>query len=344
MTRQSALLIAPGRGTYGKPELGYLARHHQNKHGFFALIDDFRTAHGRTPILALDGAKNYAASRHANSENASALIYACALADFLDIDQDKFDIVAATGNSLGWYLALGASGALSPENAIRLVDTMGALMEKHGVGGQLVYPLTTNKWQPDPARASAVEDALTHARTKGAAFRSINLGGMSVLAGDEAGLAGLEQALPPADERYPFRLARHAAFHTPLLAPVSQMAVEALPATLFQAPQFPLIDGRGEIWQPIACDTHALHRYTLTRQITETYNFTACVEVGLKEFAPDRLIILGPGTTMGPPVAQILIANRWQGLASKQDFIERQKQDPLVLAMGMEDQRARVVT
>ncbi len=343
MTRQSAIVIAPGRGTYGKPELGYLARHHGDKKDFFAAIDDFRRANGRTPILELDSAKNYAAARHASSENASALIYACALADFMDIDQSRFEIVAVTGNSLGWYLALAAAGALSPENAIRLVDSMGALMEEHGVGGQLVYPVTNADWQPDAARAETVKKALAAAKKTGAAFNSIHLGGMAILAGDEAGLAALEENLPPADERFPFRLARHAAFHTPLLAGVSQMAVDALPSSLFAKPSLPLVDGRGEIWQPAFCDIENLHNYTLTRQITETYNFTACVEIGLKEFAPDRLIILGPGTSMGPPVAQILIANRWHNMHSKADFIARQKQDPFVLAMGMEDQRKRVV-
>ncbi len=343
MTRQSAIVIAPGRGTYGKPELGYLARYHGDKQSFFAQIDDFRRAHGRTPILELDSAKNYTASRHASSENASALIYACALADFMDIDQSRYEIVAVTGNSLGWYLALAAAGALSPENAIQLVDTMGALMEEHGVGGQLVYPVTNADWQPDADRATFVQQALTAAQKNGAAFNSIHLGGMAILAGDEAGLAALEQSLPPADERFPFRLARHSAFHTPLLAGVSQMAVEALPPSLFAKPSLPLIDGRGEIWQSGFCDLENLHAYTLTRQITETYNFTACVEIGLKEFAPDRLIILGPGTSMGPPVAQILIANQWLDMRCKADFIARQKQDPFVLAMGIDDQRRRVV-
>jgi [acyl-carrier-protein] S-malonyltransferase len=39
-------------------------------------------------------------------DNASLLIYACALADFAAIDRDRFEVVAVTGNSMGWYLAL----------------------------------------------------------------------------------------------------------------------------------------------------------------------------------------------------------------------------------------------
>jgi hypothetical protein len=67
------------------------------------------------------------------------------------------------------------------------------------------------------------------------------------------------------------------------------------------------------------------------------------VEVVLKEFAPDVLIIPGPGSTLGAPVAQELIKQDWLGIGSKSDFIARQSEDPFVLAMGLEAQRRRVV-
>lgn len=105
----------------------------------------------------------------------------------------------------------------------------------------------------------------------------------------------------------------------------------------------PLIDGRGHIWHPLSTNVQALWDYTLGHQVTEHYDFTAAVTVGLKEFAPDAVIVLGPGTTLGGAVAQALIANRWDGIQSKDDFTRRQKEDPVVLAMGMEEQR-RFVT
>jgi len=346
MSRETAVVIAPGRGTYGKPELGYLNRWHADKAAFLAGVDAHRAANGRIPVTELDSALTYAAAKHASSENASALIYACALADFASIDTDRFDVVAITGNSLGWYLALAAAGALGPAGAITLVDTMGALMEAEGVGGQLVYPLVDSKWRPSPDMEARVAAALeaANAQPDAEAYMSIRLGGMAVLAGNDAGLTALEAHLPQAEERFPFRLARHAAFHTPLLEHVSAAALDQLPAALFQQPSAPLIDGRGVIWQPAGADLNALRTYTLGRQITQTYDFSKAVEVAIKEFAPDRLIILGPGTTIGPPVAQELIKHRWKGLTSKADFIASQKSDPFVLAMGMEDQRQRVVS
>ncbi len=343
MTKKSAIVIFPGRGTYGKDELGYLARHHSDKTDFIAGVDQWREKQNRETVTALDNAKGYAASKHASSINASAIIYTCALADFAAINRDKVDIAAVYGNSLGWYLTLAAAGALSPANAIRLVDTMGALMEEQGVGGQLIYPFVDEDWRPSRERERAIANALHAGRTDGIAFLSIRLGGMAVLAGDEAGMAAMEKSLPPAEARYPFRLARHAAFHTPLLEHVSTAAFKALPRDMMQPPSIPMIDGRGAIWTPHSTDVDQLYQYTLGHQIIETYDFSKSVEVAVKEFAPDVLILAGPGSTLGAPIAQELIAHRWQDLTSKADFSARQKEDPFVLAMGRTDQRALVV-
>jgi hypothetical protein len=46
---------------------------------------------------------------------------------------------------------------------------------------------------------------------------------------------------------------------------------------------------------------------------------------------------------LGGAVAQSLIDFNWQGLTSKQDFLDRQKSDPIVLSMGMEGQRELVI-
>lgn len=341
--KKSAVVIFPGRGTYGKDELGYLSRHHANKTDFIAGVDAWRESQGREAVSALDGRKAYSAAKHTSSVNASAIIYACALADFADINREQYDIVAVCGNSLGWYLTLAAGGALTPQSAIRLVDTMGALMETQGVGGQLVYPFVDEEWRESLSNVKAVSEALHAGRTKGQAYLSIRLGGMAVLAGDDKGMAAMEKSLPQAEGRYPFRLARHSAFHTPLLSHVSEAAFQTLNADIFQGPVIPMIDGRGAIWSPNASDTDALHQYTLGTQILETYDFSKSIEVAIKEFSPDCLILAGPGSTLGAPIAQELIRWRWKELTSKADFAALQKQDPFVLAMGREDQRKQVV-
>ena len=343
MTRKSAIVIFPGRGTYGKSELAYLSRFHSDKQAFIAGVDDWRAQHGRATVSDLDNAGSYAASKHASSVNASAIIYTCALADFQSINADKIDIVGVCGNSLGWYLTLAAAGGVALQDGIRVVDTMGALMEEKGVGGQLVYPFVDEDWRPSKERERAIGEALHAGRTAGNAYLSIRLGGTAVLAGDDAGMAAMEQSLPVVEERFPFRLARHSAFHTPLLEHVSHAAFEALPSDLFRAPSIPMIDGRGAIWTPGATSTDALYKYTLGHQIYETFDFSKSVEVAIKEFAPDCLILAGPGATLGAAIAQELIRHRWNGLTSKADFSAMQKDDPFLLAMGREDQRGGVI-
>ena len=336
--RKTAVVVCPGRGTYASAELGYLARHHGQRKDFIAMLDALRDRDGQTPISALDGAKKFSLRQHTTSENASLLIFACAIADFMAIDREKWDIVAVTGNSMGWYLALTAGGALTPENGARLVNTMGTLMQGEGKGGQIVYPVVDADWQPDVVREALVNDAIDSAKN---IHHSIRLGGMRVLGAEARGLKALEEALP-AEDRFPMRLANHAAFHTPLLSHVPPMARAALPADLFARPSLPLIDGQGTQHSPWSSDIARLYDYTLGAQIDTPFDFSRAIEVAAKDYAPDAFILLGPGTTMGAPVAQELIRWRWRGLTGKGAFKERQARDPLFLSMGMEEQRSLV--
>ncbi len=138
------------------------------------------------------------------------------------------------------------------------------------------------------------------------------------------------------------RLANHAGFHSNLQAPVAAQGRTRLGVDLFQQPDLPMIDGRGQIWWPGACDTHALWDYTLGHQVTETYDFTQAIAQAAREFAPDLFIVTGPGTTLGGAVAQSLILSNWNGLGDKAAFQSAQNAMPLLVSMGMDDQRAQV--
>jgi len=106
MSKKSALVICPGRGTYNKPELGYLARHHSGRKDMLAIFEAERKRRSQPSLQSLDGAERYSVATHTRGDNASLLIHTCAYGDFQAIDRDKFDIVAITGNSMGWYVAL----------------------------------------------------------------------------------------------------------------------------------------------------------------------------------------------------------------------------------------------
>lgn len=338
---KTAVVICPGRGTYNQPELGYLSRYHADKSAFLAMLDDYRHGQGQIPITELDGADRYSASIHTRGDNASPLIYGCAFGDFLSIDRERIDIVAVTGNSMGWYIALACAGALSGADAMAVINTMGTLMQNSLIGGQLVYPVVDSDWRAIAGQRERLLSIVGEIadRESCALHVSIDLGGMLVFAGDDVGLDALAAELEPVDDRFPLRLKNHAAFHTPLLEAIARQGRSTLPCELFHQPRTPMIDGRGTIWYPGASDLEALWQYTLGHQVTRTYDFALAVQVATREFAPDYLIVTGPGTTLGGAVAQSLIAINWQGMTGKGDFLARRATDPIVVSMGMDDQR-----
>ena len=243
-----------------------------------------------------------------------------------------------------WYSALACAGALAPDNGFTVANTMGRLMQEALIGEQVVYPVVGPDWVPDPALKSELLALVRAIDARGGQTLSlsIDLGGMVVLAGDAGGLAAFEEAVPQVDGRFPMRLRNHAAFHSPLQAPVAERGRVMLSQALFAQPDLPLIDGRGTIWWPGATEVGALWNYTLDQQVTEPYDFAHAVRVAAREFAPDLFIVTGPGTTLGGAVAQTLIGADWRGMGSKAAFQAHQAEAPVLAAMGMDEQRTWV--
>ena len=342
--RQAALVVCPGRGTYGKAELGYLKRHHGDKAELIAGFDRLRAERGQPTLSELDGAERFSPALHTRGDVASPLIFAASYADFLAIDRSRFDVAAVTGNSMGWYTTLAVAGAVSAEDGFRIIDSMGENSQAGEAGGQVLLTLVGEDWNELPGlREQVLALAATIGSRDGHSLHvSIELGGMIVFAGNEPGLAALLAEAPPTPAREPLRLVNHGPYHTPLMAGSSERALAQLPAAWFGSPDVPMVDGRGHIWRPYASEPRALHGYTFVHQILETYDFTRAVQVAVREHAPDRIILLGPGDTLGGAIAQALIAIEWLGLRSKADFQEMQAAVPFLVSMGREDQRALV--
>ena len=342
-SRKTAVVICPGRGTYNKTELGYLGKYFPDT-DLLSSFDRQRKARGQETLSELDGAERFSLAKHTRGDNASGLIFAATLGDFQAISRNAVDVVAVTGNSMGWYSALACAGATTPEDGFRVANTMGTLMQEALIGGQLVYPFLSDDWTSDIARRDALLALASKidAEPNQTLLPSIHLGGMIVLAGNEAGLKAFEKSVEPIDGRFPMRLGNHAAFHTPLQQPVADKGRADLPKDLFNQPELPLVDGRGAIWWPHATNVDALREYTLGHQVTQTYDFTRAIEVAAREFAPDLFVVTGPGTTLGGAVAQSLILANWRGLDSKEAFKELQRNNPLLASMGLADQRPLV--
>ena len=342
-----ALLVCPGRGSYGRPQLGSLraARGRPAARpaapSIIEALDRFRAEFDRPTISALDAAAEYAPRLHVAGEHASLLTFACTAADVAALDPARVQVVGVTGNSMGFYTALHAAGALELLEAARLVETLGHYQAGNVIGGQLVYPLVGDDWRPAPVLADAVAEAL---RQPGVHV-SIRLGGSIVLGASEEGLAHARRVLPPLERagvRYPLPLPLHSAFHTPLMAETGARARADLAGLALRSPALTLVAGDGTVFRPWA-DPTALWRYTLGPQIIEPFDLERAVATAFGELGPDAAVLPGPGDNLGGALAQILISRGWRGLRDRRDFLEAQAGErPIVLAMSRPAQRARV--
>ncbi|MHC4956822.1 MAG: ACP S-malonyltransferase [Planctomycetota bacterium] len=309
-------LFCPGRGSYNKKSLRTL----KADEPWVRKAEELRAGYGLTPLLELDGAKRFDKSIHLLTENVSPLIYVFTMLDARDA-MDGNETVCVGGNSMGWYTALAVAGALSFEDGFRLVQEMAILQAGYKDGGQIVYPITDEEWRPDEKLRGRVDAALADA--PGEAFFSIDLGGYVVLAGSEKGVAHLLKALPPVElgpSLFPFRLAGHGPYHTSLLRGVAEKAATQLARLQFKAPDVTLVDGRGARFTPWSTDPAELAAYTLGQQITTPFLFAKSVQVALREYAPDQLALPGPGNSLGGSCGQILVRERWNGVASRTEF------------------------
>jgi len=326
-------ILCPGRGSYTDKTLRSLP----DSHPWIDRAEALRRERNLQSLVELDRAAKFDSKVHLLPENVSPLIYLISMLDAAArMQEDK--CVAVAGNSMGWYTALAVGGAISFDDGFRLVQEMSILQKDHQAefgGGQIIYPVIDDAWRPDAERARHVDDALTS--SNGTAFRSIDLGGYVVLAGNEAGIAHLLAALPKVKigaTMYPFRLMQHGAYHTPLVENVSLRAQETLGSLSFARPKVTLVDGRGARFTPWSSDVDALREYTLGAQVTTTYDFALSIRVALREYAPDHLVCPGPGNSLGGVCGQVVVREGWRGVKSKEDFQRVQDSDsPILVSM-----------
>jgi acyl transferase domain-containing protein len=211
----------------------------------------------------------------------------------------------------------------------------------------VIWPVVDDEWRLDSELSMQSFRAFMALRDAGLqAGPSIRLGGFEVWWGENAAIRELLARLPKrrlGEREYPFQLQGHAAFHSPLLEETSKKAQEALADLAVAPPSVPLVDGRGKIWNAGWSDPAEILAYTLGYQVTQTFEFTQAVRVTLRELAPDHVVLLGPGDTLGGAIGQIFVEEGWRGIRSKTDFVERQKSDePPLIALARPEQAARV--
>ena len=337
--KESVLVVAPGRGSYSKKTMGIL----QNRDGnHIQQLHEYRTKKQRLSPIEIDALPRFQSSKHLAGEEASLLTAACSIADFDDIDQEKYDVVGICGNSMGHYTALILSEVLSLTDGATLIDTMGEYQRGNIVGGQQVYPICDEEWRIIPQREQAVQNAIAHIQDL---HLSIDLGYQKIIAGTKEALEQAREYLPSFEQSkrtFPITLPMHSAFHTPLLQTASTRAKQDLQDITWNYPRYPLIDGLGNISYPWVTHPQHIQEYTLGAQVVETYQFRIMIQHAISLLAPERIILLGPGSNLGGAIAQSVIDVGWYGIHSKNDFLHRQESDPILLSMGRPDQRSRV--
>jgi [acyl-carrier-protein] S-malonyltransferase len=346
--KRRALVVCPGRGSYTRSTLGWLSDRSSVVQSFLDTCDQFRLQNKRPTLREMDAASRFKASTHLVGENASLLTFACSMADFMEINRQEFEIVGVLGNSMGWYTALVAAGALSLNDGIRLVENMGQLQRGNKIGGQVLYPLQNDDWSVDQQRIELIESVLRQAQEEGHhAQWSIRLGSHGVLGADNSGVAFLMKNLPTIEQggqSFPLQLAQHSAFHTSLMEEASSNALHLLPDLGLQAPRVALIDGTGFVHRPHWSCPQRLRHYTLVDQILRPYHFDTSLQTALQHCAPDVLILLGPGNSLGGPCASGLVRNHWRNLCSKDQLATVQESsEPAVLSFGHKQQREQIL-
>ena len=329
-----AAVAFPGRGSYGPASLGSLPA----THPWVRRADELRRASGLPPLSEIDGADRFSPAVHLRPSNAWPLTLLVSLLDAERIADDH-EVVVVVGSSTGWYTALVASGALGFDDAFRLVQEMANAAEDpladDASPSELVYPLTDDGWDPDESRSAAVDAAVADAGDRAA--RALELGSFSVVAGTTEAIERVSQALPPVTvggRAYPLRLGAADAWHTPMRSAAAASASERIGALSWDRPNVTLVDGRGARFTPWSTDPAALAAHTLVELPAAPYDFARAFRVALREYAPDVVLLPGPGASLGAACAQLIVAEGYRGIRSRAEFEAAQAgPSPILLSM-----------
>lgn len=206
-------------------------------------------------------------------------------------DDFRPDMVA--GHSLGEFSALAAAGAMSFDDALRLVAIRAEEMQKccEAVPGTMAAIIG----MPDAAveEICAAVDGIVIAA-------NYNCDGQLVISGEKAAVEEACARMKEAGAKRALPLSVSGAFHSPLMEPAREALGKAIEATPFRVPRCPIYQNV----TALPSTDPATIKDNLLKQLTSPVRWTQTVQNMLADGAT-RFVELGPGTVLQGLVKRI---------------------------------------
>ena len=197
---------------------------------------------------------------------------------------DQFAVAGTAGHSLGEWAALHAAGAVSFEDALRVLRARGQFMQEAceaTPGGMLtIIGLPLEKVQ-EVAQASGLEVA------------NLNSPVQTVLSGHADRIAAGEAAAKAAGAKRALRLTVAGAFHSSLMKPAADKLADFLQGIEFCAPKCP-------VWSNVTGQPHTTPeeiRRGVVAQVVSSVRWTDCY-TGMVQAGLTTAFECGPGTVL----------------------------------------------
>jgi [acyl-carrier-protein] S-malonyltransferase len=224
--------------------------------------------------------------------------------------------VAAAGHSLGEYAAYAAVGAVSLEDAVRLVRRRGELMLEAGRSrpGTMAAVIGLDGERVVALCAEASRDGQV------VVAANFNAPDQTVISGDRAAVERAGEALKAAGARRVLPLKVSGAFHSPLMAPAAEALHDALEDAVFQDPVAPVVANASAGPVTDAADARRLLREQMTAPVRWVESMRVVAAFGVP------CVEVGPGTVLTGLLKRIVPDARAVSLASADDvaaFLDR---------------------
>jgi [acyl-carrier-protein] S-malonyltransferase len=218
---------------------------------------------------------------------------------------DGLDVVGVAGHSVGEYAAVSVAGALTAEDAMRLVIRRGREMARM-TEGTMAAVLGLD--------AAVLDDVCAELRASGevVVVANLNAPGQTVISGTRGAVDAAADLARERGARRVVPLNVSGAFHSPLMAPAAARLTDAIQHTPLHALRVPVVCN---VDATVVDEADQLPD-RLSRQLEAPVRWMECV-ARLVDLGADTLVEVGPGAVLSglarriaPGTATVNVADR----------------------------------